>query len=199
MVFVISTDAHLAKSLFSCLDQNCWRLLMHFHWCPSRIFSNAFQFLAGKPANLAPKLCKWQIIYTWWFLTDSFGSRASWLFTKSPRRSPGKVDWHLRNLRFNVTRWHQSECLSNKCFDLRRVLQVDSELIPIVHSSQRFKLTLPNLLVRTSPPISKISNWFKLHENTSINQMFICILSWLVNLPPPNVPPPRNKGLIRPY
>ena len=25
------------------------------------------------------------------------------------------------------------------------------------------------------------------------------LLSWLVNLPPPNVPPPRNKGLIRPY
>ncbi len=30
---------------------------------------------------------------------------------------------------------------------------------------------------------------------------FICpgLWSWLVNQPPTNVPPPRNKGLIRPY
>ena len=29
--------------------------------------------------------------------------------------------------------------------------------------------------------------------------IFMAQLSWLFNQPPPNVPPPRNKGLIRPY
>lgn len=153
----ISTDSHsLAKGLFSCLNQNCWSRLQMPHWCFSRIFSNAFHFPAGKPAgrNIAAKtvqMAKWYIMTSDGFfcfksiLTVPKNTR---ILTRESRNISGK-----RKCQGDINR----HVWAAKCFDLRRVLQIDSQPIPyVVHSSQPLKLTLPNLLVRTSPPIWKI-------------------------------------------
>lgn len=154
----ISTDSHsLAKGLFSCLNQNCWSRLQMPHWClKSRIFSNAFHVPAGKPAgrNLVAKtvqMAKWYIMISdgfFWFKSILTVPKNTRILTRESRNISGK-----RKCQGDINR----DVWETKCFDLRRVLQIDSQPIRYVtHSSQPLKLTLPNLLVRTSPPIWKI-------------------------------------------
>ena len=123
----------LFKDLFQCFPRPCRQT------CRPKLSSKTVQ------------MAKWYIMISdrfFWFksiLTVPKNTRDSDPESRNisgKRKCQGDINRHV---------W------ATKCFDLRRVLQIDSQPIPYVtRSSQPLKLTLPNLLVRTSPPFWKI-------------------------------------------